>query len=90
VWFLDLHVSVGGGGGTVRNCEHSGHHYTGRIKENVANVGKVFNKDRRSTILEIARWLGISHGISQRILEHVMDLCEVCVSLLNGEEHLNF
>jgi hypothetical protein len=80
-----------GWGGSVRNCEHSGHPYTGRIKENVENVSKVINKDRRSTIVEIAWWLGISYGISQRILEHAMDFRDVCVSFLNSEEnHFNF
>jgi hypothetical protein len=53
---------------SVEDSERSARPSTGRTEENVKNVCKTFNKDRRNTITETAGRLGLSYRICQRIL----------------------
>jgi hypothetical protein len=46
----------------IKGSEHSDCHSTGSIDENTVKVHKIINKDRQSTILEIAGKLGMEHG----------------------------
>jgi len=41
---------------------------SGRTNENVENVRKIVNEDRRNAITETAGWLGLSYGTCQRVL----------------------
>jgi hypothetical protein len=53
---------------SVEDSEGSGRPSTGHTDENVENVRKMFNEDRRNTITEIAGRLGLWYGTWQRIL----------------------
>jgi hypothetical protein len=53
---------------SVEDSECSGRPSTGRTDENVENVRKIVNEDRRNTITEITGRLGPSYGTWQRIL----------------------
>jgi hypothetical protein len=50
---------------SVEDSERSGRPSTGRTGENVENVCKVVNEDRRNTITEISGRLGLSYGTCQ-------------------------
>jgi hypothetical protein len=47
----------------IEDSERSGRPSTSRTDENVKNVRKVINEDRRNTITEIAARLDLSYGI---------------------------
>jgi vacuolar-type H+-ATPase catalytic subunit A/Vma1 len=61
---------------------------SGRIDENMENVHKIVNEDRRNTITEIAGKLGLSYGTWQRILTEDLNMgriygahCFVCAAI---------
>jgi hypothetical protein len=59
---------------SVEDSERSGRSSAGRKDENVENVRKVFNDDRRNTITEITSRLGLSYGTWQRILTEDLNM----------------
>jgi hypothetical protein len=72
----------------VEDSDHSGHPLTGRTGENVENVRKIFNEDRRNTIMEIAGRLGLLYGTFQHILAEDLNMrwtsgahCFVCAAI---------
>jgi hypothetical protein len=66
---------------SAEDSERSGRPLTGRADENVKNVRKIFNEDRRNTITETAGRLGPSYGTCQRIMRISGAHCFVCAAI---------
>jgi hypothetical protein len=73
---------------SVKDYERSGRPSTGRTDENVENVRRIFNEDRRNTITEIASRLDLSYGTCQCILTEDLNMqrisgahCFVCAAI---------
>jgi hypothetical protein len=73
---------------SVEDSERSHRSSTGRTDENVENVRKIVNEDRRNAITEIAGRLGLSYGTCQRILTENLNMqrisgahCFVCAAI---------
>jgi hypothetical protein len=73
---------------SVEGSELSGCHSAGRTEENLKNVRKVVNEDRRNIVTEIAGRLGLSYGTFQLILTEDLNMrwtsgahCFVCATI---------
>jgi hypothetical protein len=74
---------------SVEDSERSGRPSTGRTDENVEDVRKIVNEDRRNISVETAGRLGLSYGTWQRILTEDLNKqqisgahCFVCAAIL--------